>query len=95
MSAKHGKKHPKSAPSSSPAPAPAAVPGSMADVPATAAAGATGENVAWIDSNDPRRRMIAKWILVGVWIYVAALWLLALDQTFNWGIFGPKVPVVP
>jgi hypothetical protein len=34
----------------------------------------------------------AKLILVGVWIYVAALWLLALDQLFNWGIFGPKVP---
>jgi hypothetical protein len=30
-----------------------------------------------------------------VWIYVAALWLLALDQTFNWGIFGPKMPPIP
>jgi hypothetical protein len=97
MSAKHGKKHPKST-ASSPAPAasnPAATPGSMADVPATAAAGAAGENVAWIDSNDPKRRLIAKWVLVGVWIYVAALWLLALDQTFNWGIFGPKMPPIP
>jgi hypothetical protein len=35
---------------------------------------------------------LAKLILVAVWLYVAALWLLALDQTFNWGIFGPKVP---
>ena len=22
----------------------------------------------------------------------AALWLLALDQTFGWGVFGPKAP---
>ena len=36
-----------------------------------------------------------KIVLIGVWIYVAALWLLALDQTFHWGIFGPKVPPVP
>jgi len=39
-----------------------------------------------------RHPQLAKLILVGVWLYVAALWLLALDQTFNWGIFGPKVP---
>jgi hypothetical protein len=39
--------------------------------------------------------MIGKIVLVGVWLYVAALWLLALDQTFHWGIFGPKVPPVP
>jgi hypothetical protein len=49
----------------------------------------------WIDSADPKKRMWGKIILVAVWIYVAALWLLALDQTFNWGIFGPKVPPIP
>lgn len=87
MSAKPGKK---SASPSSPA-APASTP-----APALAAAGETATApAAWIDSNDPRRKMIGQIVLVGVWIYVAALWLLALDQTFNWGIFGPKVPPVP
>src|ERR1700722_14080335 len=38
-----------------------------------------------------RHPQLARLILVAVWLYVAALWLLALDQTFNWGIFGPKV----
>ena len=55
----------------------------------------TAPATAWIDSTDPRKRMIGKIVLVGVWIYVAALWLLALDQTFHWGIFGPKVPPIP
>lgn len=49
----------------------------------------------WIESADPRRRMIGKIALVAIWIYVAALWLLALDQWFNWGIFGPKIPPMP
>ncbi len=51
--------------------------------------------VAWIDSTDPKKRQIAKFVMIGVWIYVAALWLLALDQTFNWGIFGPKIAPLP
>ena len=60
---------------------------------ATAApAPAADAHVAWIDSTDPRKRMVGKIALVAVWIYVAALLLLALDQTFHWGIFGPKVP---
>lgn len=42
-----------------------------------------------------RHPTAAKVILVGVWIYVAALWLLALDQTFHWGIFDPKGPPMP
>lgn len=42
---------------------------------------------AWIDSADPRRRRIGRFVLAGVWAYVAALWLLALDQTFDWGVF--------
>ena len=66
---------------------------------ASASAATVGDvppaSAAWIDSTDPRRRMIGKLVLIGVWIYVAALWLLALDQTFNWGIFGPKVPPIP
>ena len=45
--------------------------------------------VAWIDAANPRRRLIGKIVLAGVWLYVAALWLLALDQTFHWGLFGP------
>jgi hypothetical protein len=43
---------------------------------------------AWIDSDQPRRRQIGRIVLAGVWVYVAALWLLALDQTFDWGVFG-------
>ena len=39
-----------------------------------------------------RHPRLALLILVALWLYVAALGLLALDQTFNWGIFGPKVP---
>jgi hypothetical protein len=34
--------------------------------------------------------LIAKFVFVAVWVYVAALALLALDQCFGWGIFGPK-----
>ena len=45
--------------------------------------------------DSPRQRVIAKVVLLALWIYVAALWLLALDQWFNWGIFGPKTPVGP
>jgi hypothetical protein len=90
MSAKHSKKSGKretTPPSATPAPAAAAV--------SSAAAAGAAPAPAWIDSTDPRKRMIGKIVLVGVWIYVAALWLLALDQTFHWGIFGPKIPPVP
>jgi hypothetical protein len=74
---------------SKPAPTPAIAPGSNPGA-------ATAEPpAAWVDSTDPRKRTIGKFVLIGVWIYVAALWLLALDQTFHWGIFGPKVPPVP
>ncbi len=62
---------------------------------ASTVGGVSPAPVAWIDSTDPRRRMMGKLVLAGVWIYVAALWLLALDQTFNWGIFGPKIPPMP
>lgn len=89
-SKKSGKKDPApSAPSSS-APAPVA-----SAAAAAVAVAAADPGPAWIDSTDPRKRTIGKIVLVGVWIYVAALWLLALDQTFHWGIFGPKIPPVP
>ncbi|MSU24410.1 MAG: hypothetical protein EXS32_11375 [Opitutus sp.] len=51
--------------------------------------------VAWMDSPEPRQRLIGRIAFVALWIYVAALCLLALDQTFHWGIFGPKVPPIP
>jgi hypothetical protein len=101
MSAKHSKKK-ANKPGPAPAPAapaagPAAEPALAAAVPAGAgvSGAAAAEATAWIDSSDPRRRAIGKAVLVAVWVYVAALWLLALDQWFNWGIFGPKVPPIP
>jgi hypothetical protein len=75
------------------APVPAAV-GPAAESPAPAAP-AAGTFTAWIDSTDPRKRALGKAVLVGVWLYVGALWLLALDQTFDWGIFGPRIPPLP
>ena len=41
------------------------------------------------ESADPRRRLIANLTLIGLGIYVAMIWLLALDQQFHWGIFKP------
>jgi hypothetical protein len=54
----------------------------------------TAEELApsWLESPDPRRRMLGKFLRFGLWSYVAALWLLALDQIFHWGIFGPTLP---
>lgn len=91
MSAKPGKKRANQSAST-----PVAQP-----VAATAAAGGVVaaevpvEHVAWIDSADPKKRMWGKIVLVGVWVYVAALCLLAIDQWFNLGIFGPKLPPLP
>lgn len=73
---------------------PIVTPAPAATTPAPAVATAEPAT-AWIDSSDPRRRMIGQIALVVIWIYVAALWLLALDQWFNWGIFGPKIPPIP
>lgn len=42
-----------------------------------------------------RHPTAANLIFAAVWIYVAALWLLALDQTFHWGIFDSKGPPLP
>ncbi len=35
------------------------------------------------------RRWVANVVLIAAWIYVAMIYLLALDQQFHWGIFGP------
>ncbi len=83
MSAKPSKQSANPPPPARPSPAPA--PTAPADAVTTS----------WIDSSDPRKQMWGKIILIAVWIYVGALCLLALDQTFHWGIFGPKVPPVP
>lgn len=86
MTAKHSQKG-----TSQPAPKP--VPASAS---AAGAANATAEGPpSWLDSSDPRKRRWGKIILIGVWIYVGALCLLALDQTFTWGIFGPKAAPLP
>jgi hypothetical protein len=99
MSAKHSKKggQKPAPPPAAPAPAaePVTAPAGGIPAPATAATGASEAQVAWMDSADPQKRMIGKIVFVAVWIYVAALWLLALDRTFHWGIFGPKGPLVP
>lgn len=98
MSAKQSKKGAKKN-LSSPAAAPTGVSSTPAAATVTATTASAGKpadsGAAWIDSTDSRKRTIGKVVLVGVWIYVAALWLLALDQTFHWGIFGPKIPPVP
>ncbi len=38
---------------------------------------------------DPRRRLIANVTLAVFGLYVAMIYLLALDQQFHWGIFQP------
>ncbi len=90
MSAKPAKKSASPTPSAATA---APVRNAAGSVNTSAATGTS--DVSWIDSADPRKRTWGKVILAAVWIYVAALWLLALDQTFHWGIFGPKVPPLP
>lgn len=94
MSAKPGKKSTKK--SASPVPLSAA--GPAAPVPArsnVSPSDPVGASVPAIESKDPRRRLIGQIVLTVVWLYVAALWLLALDQTFDWGIFGPPLPPLP
>ena len=59
---------------------------------ASSAALAPAEAPAWLDSNNPQKRLWGRLILIAVVVYIAALWLLALDQIFNWGIFGAKNP---
>jgi len=93
MSAKPAKKSAAKAPSPSSADLAAAT-------ATTAAAPAPAPEPAapapdWIDSPDPRKKRLGQAVLAGVWLYVAALWLLAVDQYFNLGIFGPKIPPLP
>jgi hypothetical protein len=69
---------------------------SLPSAPAAAAPALAGDEfVPWSESPDPKKRQIAKVVLIGVWLYVAALCLLALDQWFHLGIFGPKPPPLP
>jgi len=71
-------------------------PGAAAAVPMPAAAAPAAAVTA--DTTEPfykRHPKVANVIFAALCVYVAMLWLLALDQTFHWGIFGPKVPLVP
>lgn len=54
----------------------------------------TAPEPSWMDSSDPRKRLWGKIIFAALWVYVAALCLLAIDQTFDLGIFGPKRPPI-
>jgi len=92
MSAKSAKKS--AAKTAPPAPAAGLAPASSTLAPAAAATAETPPP-AWIDSPDPKKKRLGQFLLAGVWIYVAALWLLAIDQYFNLGIFGPKIPPLP
>lgn len=83
MSAKNKKAAARSAAASTPAPI---------ITPPVAVAAATGEAEAPFYQRHPK---IANALFVGLCIYVAMIWLLALDQTFHWGIFGPKLPITP
>jgi hypothetical protein len=38
-------------------------------------------------SESGNRRLMANVVLAVVWVYVALICLLALDQQFHWGIF--------
>lgn len=80
MSAKNKKAAP---PKTSPVPEPVVAPAS----PAVTAA----ERVPFYQ----RHPKIANAIFAALCLYVAMIWLLALDQTFHWGIFGPKIPPTP
>ena len=59
--------------------------------PASAAATTAGASEPFYQ----RHPKIANAIFAVLCVYVAMLWLLALDQTFHWGIFGPTGPLVP
>jgi hypothetical protein len=95
VSAKHSRKSANKPTPARPAAAPIASEPAGVTVAGSGAAVASAEPTSWLDSSDPRKRLWGKIIFAGIWIYVGALWLLALDQTFNWGIFGPKVPPLP
>ncbi len=57
---------------------------------------ATGEaNTASSEPFHRRHPKIANAVFAAVCVYVAMICLLALDQVFHWGIFGPKIPLGP
>ena len=64
-----------------PAPAPVALDGTP-----------TAETIAPFYERHPK---IANALFAALCVYVAMLGLLALDQTFHWGIFGPQIPPLP
>jgi len=49
----------------------------------------TAEKTEPSSPQSPRSGLVAKIALVAAWIYVAMIFLLALDQQFHWGIFPP------
>jgi hypothetical protein len=73
------------------------IPSSTVAAPAVpvASAAASPTTVPPADEFRQRHPRIASAIFAALCIYVAMLWLLALDQTFHWGIFGPKIPPTP
>ena len=40
-----------------------------------------------VEAAPEKRRLTANVVLVAMWVYVAMIYLLALDQQFRWGIF--------
>jgi hypothetical protein len=93
MSAKPGKKSAKKSAVTTPLPVTTA--GAASSEAVTAPPVGDDRSVPAIDAADPRRRRLGQFVLITVCLYVAALWLLAFDQTFNWGIFGPPLPPLP
>ncbi len=75
----------KNVPASSPAAAQTPAVGTAPSLAAAAASGGSAEAA----PNPERQRLIANVTMVVVCLYIAALYLLALDQWFKWGIFGP------
>jgi hypothetical protein len=41
------------------------------------------------DSPSGKRGWVANITLIALWVYVAMIYLLAMDQQFHWGIFKP------
>jgi hypothetical protein len=75
----------------SPAPAksPVASTPAVSPAPSMAAAATAAGPDAVAAPNPERQKLIATVTMIVVCVYVAALYLLALDQWFKWGIFGP------
>lgn len=84
------KKKNRPAPAAKTPPTSAAVTPPAAVTPSLASAASGKVSVAMADAErTPRQRLISNIVMVAVCIYIAMLYLLALDQTFKWGIFGP------